>query len=106
MCRLAQHRGGVRFCTRGDVLDFSIRYKIIGVCKNRDTRRESPAGAGAGRTANHLTVLFSQKILAVRRANCIYRFVSCWAYYIIHFLLHYMASYVHLTYVYILQTLN
>jgi len=36
------------------------------VCKNRDTKRESPAGAGAGRTADHLTVLFSQKVLAVR----------------------------------------
>ena len=43
------------------------------VGKNRDTRRESPAGAGAGRTAGHLTVLFSQKVLAVRRANDIYR---------------------------------
>ncbi len=44
--------------------------------KNRDTRRESPAGAGAGRTADHLTVLFSQKVLAVRSANDIYRPVS------------------------------
>ncbi len=43
------------------------------VGKNRDTRRGSPAGAGAGRTADHLTVLFSQKILAVRGANDIYR---------------------------------
>jgi hypothetical protein len=43
------------------------------VGKNRDTRRETPAGAGAGRTANHLTVHFSQKVLAVRKANCIYR---------------------------------
>ena len=43
------------------------------VGKNRDTRRESPAGAGAGRTADHLAVLFSQKILAVRNANDIYR---------------------------------
>jgi len=43
------------------------------VGKNRDTRRESPAGAGAGRTADHLTVLFSQKVLAVRSANDIYR---------------------------------
>ena len=33
----------------------------------------SPAGAGAGRTADHLAVLFSQKILAVRSANDIYR---------------------------------
>ena len=43
------------------------------VGKNRDTRRESPAGAGAGRTADHLAVLFSQKVLAVRSANDIYR---------------------------------
>ncbi len=43
------------------------------VGKNRDTRRESPAGAGAGSTADHLTILFSQKILAVRKANDIYR---------------------------------
>ena len=49
-------------------------YSRVG--KNRDTRRESPAGAGAGRTADHLTVLFSQKILAVRSANDIYRPVS------------------------------
>jgi len=46
-------------------------YSRVG--KNRDTRRETPAAAGAGRTADHLTVLFSQKVLAVRRANDIYR---------------------------------
>ena len=46
------------------------------VGKNRDTRREPPAGAGAGRTADYLTVLFSQKVLAVRKANDIYRPVS------------------------------
>ena len=43
------------------------------VGKNRDTRRESPAGAGAGRTAGYQAILFSQKILAVRSANDIYR---------------------------------
>ena len=48
-----------------------LLYSRVG--KNRDTRRESPAGAGAGRTADHLTVLFSQKVLAVRSANDIYR---------------------------------
>ena len=36
----------------------------------------SPAPAGAGRTAGYLTVLFSQKILAVRRGNDIYRPVT------------------------------
>jgi len=46
------------------------------VGKNRDTRRESPGGAGAARTADHLTVLFSQKILAVRKGNDLYRPVS------------------------------
>ena len=46
-------------------------YSRVG--KNRDTTRGSPAGAGAGRTAGHLTFLFSQKVLAVRSANCIYR---------------------------------
>ncbi len=48
-----------------------VVYSRVG--KNHDTRRETPAGAGAGRTADHLTVLFSQKVLAVRKANCIYR---------------------------------
>ncbi len=48
-----------------------LLYSRVG--KNRDTRRGSPAGAGAGRTADHLAVLFSQKVLAVRSANDIYR---------------------------------
>ena len=52
-----------------------LHYSRVG--KNRDTRRESPAVAGAGRTADHLTVLFSQKVLAVREANDIYRPVRC-----------------------------
>ena len=56
-----------------------VVYSRVG--KNRDTRRESPAGAGAGRTADHLTVLFSQKILAVRKANDIYRPVRTRLYY-------------------------
>jgi len=51
-----------------------LLYTRVG--KNRDTMRESPAGAGAGRTADHLTVLFSQKVLAVRSANDIYRPVT------------------------------
>jgi len=49
-------------------------YSRVG--KNRDTRRGSPAGAGTGRTADHQTELFSQKVLAVRRGNDIYRPVS------------------------------
>ncbi len=43
------------------------------VGKNRDTLRESPAAAGAGRTADHLTFFFSQKVLAVRSSNDTYR---------------------------------
>ena len=42
-----------------------LLYSRVG--KNRDTRRESPAEAGADRTADHLTVLLSQKVLAVRK---------------------------------------
>ena len=51
-----------------------VRYRIMmlfvycRVGKNRDTSRGSPAGAGAGRTADHLTVLFSQNILAAQKA--------------------------------------
>ena len=52
----------------------SLLYSRVG--KNRDTKRESPARAGAGRTAGHKSVLFSQKILAVRKGNDIYRPVS------------------------------
>jgi hypothetical protein len=51
-----------------------LLYSRVG--KNRVTKRESPAGAGAGRTADHLAFLFSQKVLAVRSANDIYRPVS------------------------------
>jgi hypothetical protein len=38
------------------------------VGKNRDTRRESPAAAGAACAAGHKTVLFSQVILAAQKA--------------------------------------
>ena len=51
-------------------------YSRVG--KNRDTRRETPAAAGAGRTAGHLTVLFSQNILVVRKGNDLYRPVRRW----------------------------
>ncbi len=40
-------------------------YSRVG--KNRDTRRESPAGAGAACAASHRTVLFNQKILAAQK---------------------------------------
>ena len=48
-----------------------LLYSRVG--KNRDIQRGSSAGAGAARTAGHLTVLFSQKILAVRKGNDLYR---------------------------------
>ena len=40
-------------------------YSRVG--KNRDTKRGSPAGAGAACAASHRTVLFSQKILAAQK---------------------------------------
>jgi len=42
-----------------------LLYSRVG--KNRDTRRESPAGAGAACAASHRTVIFSQKILAAQK---------------------------------------
>ncbi len=48
-----------------------LLYSRVG--KNRDTRRETPAAAGAACAAGQRAVLFSQKILAVRRGNDIYR---------------------------------
>ena len=43
-----------------------LLYSRVG--KNRDTSRESPAGAGAACAAGHKFVLFSQKILAAQKA--------------------------------------
>ena len=43
-----------------------VGYSRVG--KNRDTRRESPAAAGAACAAGHKTVLSSQKILAAQKA--------------------------------------
>jgi len=56
-------------------------YSRVG--KNRDTRRESPAGAGAGRGASH-KALFSYPIVAPRSANDIYRPVRGSAVYLIN----------------------
>jgi len=53
-----------------------LLYVFFRVGKNRDTSRGSPAAARVGRTADHLAFFFSQKILAIRQANCIYRPVS------------------------------
>lgn len=43
---LPQHRSGACFCRRDGVLIYSFRYKVIGICKNRDTKCECPASAG------------------------------------------------------------
>ena len=48
-----------------------LLYSRVG--KNRDTRRGSPAGAGAGRGASHKTFFFSYPLVAPRKANDIYR---------------------------------
>ena len=40
-------------------------YSRVG--KNRDTRRGSPAGAGAACAASHITVILSHKILAAQK---------------------------------------
>ena len=42
-----------------------LLYSRVG--KNRDTRRGSPAGAGAACAASHITNLLSQKILAAQK---------------------------------------
>ena len=70
--QLPQHRGGACFCTRGAVQELSRYYIILALAKTV-TPAGAPGGAGAARTASHKTILFSQKILAVRRGNCIYR---------------------------------
>jgi len=44
---LPQSRGGTCFCRLTVVLGYTLRLQIYRVGKNRDTRRESPAGAGA-----------------------------------------------------------
>jgi len=48
-------------------------YLILALAKTVTPGGSPPAVPGAARTAGHLAVLFSQKILAVRRGNCIYR---------------------------------
>ncbi len=55
-----------------------LLYEYCRVGKNRDIRRESPAGAGAGRGASHKIVLFSYPVVAPRKANDIYRPVMRW----------------------------
>jgi hypothetical protein len=70
---LPQSRGGACFCTRGAMLGYDVVLFILALAKTVTPGGSPPAVPGAGRTADHLTVLFSQKILAVRRGNDIYR---------------------------------
>ena len=74
--QLAQSRGGACFCTRGAVKGYDGYYFILALAKTVTPGGSPPAVPGADRTASHKTILFSQKVLAVRKANCIYRPVS------------------------------
>ncbi len=69
---MLQCRGGACFCTRGAVQGYDVYYFILALAKTV-TPAVIPGGAGAGRTAGHLTFLFSQKVLAVRSSNDTYR---------------------------------
>jgi len=70
---LTQHRGGACFCTRDAMQGYDVVLPIVALAKTMTPAGGSPAGAGAGCTTDHLTIRFSQKILAVRSGNCIYR---------------------------------
>ena len=65
---LAQLRGGACFCTRGAMQDYDVVLFILALAKTV-TPVGAPAAAGAGRTADHLTIFFSQKVLAVRESQ-------------------------------------
>ena len=69
---LPQSRGGTRFCTRGAMQGYDVVLFVLALAKTV-TPAGVPGGAGAGRTADHLAFFFSQKVLAVRSANDIYR---------------------------------
>ena len=69
---LAPSRGGTCFCTRDALQGYDCYLFILALAKTV-TPGGSPRDSGAGRTADPLTVRFSQKILAVRSANDIYR---------------------------------
>jgi len=73
---LAQSRGGACFCTRGAMQGYDVVLFILALAKTVTPGGGPRRVAGAGRTADHLTALFSQKVLAVRSANDIYRPVS------------------------------
>jgi len=69
---LAQSRGGACFCTRGAMQGYDVVLFILALAKTvtpRGSPRREP-----GRPAPPLKVFhFDQKILAVRKANDIYR---------------------------------
>jgi len=64
---LAQLRGGMCFCRLAWRAQSFSKLLMVIRGKNHDTKRESPAGAGAACAASHRTVLFSQKILAAQK---------------------------------------
>ena len=82
---LPQSRGGACFCTRGAMLGYDGYYLILALAKTVTPRGSPPAVPGAARTASHKTVRFSQKILAVRKGNDIYRPVRCWQLFFLRF---------------------
>ena len=73
---LAQSRGGACFCTRGAMQGYDVVLFFLALVKTVTPGGGPRRGAGAGRTADHLIILFSLKILAVRSANDIYRPVT------------------------------
>ncbi len=64
-CLVSRWHEFLQVCS-GAGLYFSLPIYRVG--KNRDTRRESPAAAGAACAAGHKTVLFSQRILVAQKA--------------------------------------
>ena len=63
---MAQSRGGACFCTRGAMQGYDGYYFILALAKTV-TPAGAPGGAGAACAAGHITVLFSQKILAAQK---------------------------------------
>jgi hypothetical protein len=49
--------------------DYDVDLFILALAKTVTPGGSPPAVPGADRTADHLTVLFSQKILAVRKSQ-------------------------------------
>ena len=82
MCRLPQSRGGACFCTRGAMQDCDGYYFILALAKTV-TPVGVPGGSRGGPWRQPQNRLFSYSIVATRIGNCIYRFVSCWAIYLL-----------------------